>query len=222
MKNLTALLLAIAVVGCGGQGKETKPAGPAASSQTNAYLKGLDARFDGDTRAYYDGLLELAHDDPDSRAGRKARAVLQSDSGLWVFASLASLGAAWVPSYSKYNVKSKQAEARAQLMSLYTAQSEHFAATKKYCRTFKECAFAAELSSYTLYMTPTETLTPPDEIGFQADVKKQALARVNVKPHVEKKRFLAAAVANLDEDGDVDIWTVDETGNIVHIVSDVE
>lgn len=221
MKRSLILLLAIAVVSCGGQSKEAQTASPA---QTNTYLKGLDARFDGDTRAYYDGLLELAHDDPDSRAGRKARAVLQSDGGLWILASLGSLAGVAIPSFTKYQNRSKESEARAQLMALYSAQSEHFAATKKYCRTFRECHFAAELTNYSLFITPSEVLTPVQDFASQYGLiaAREALVQANIKPHIEKKKFIAAAVANLDADGDVDIWTIDETGNVVHVVSDIE
>jgi hypothetical protein len=40
--------------------------------------------------------------------------------------------------------------------------------------------------------------------------------------HVDKDSFLAIAFANLDDDDTWDVWTVDEAGNLTHVISDLE
>jgi Tfp pilus assembly protein PilE len=226
MKRLCPIVIAALAAACGDKtsGTVTAPPRPAESKQ---YYEALDARYSGDSRAYYDALLELAHDDPDSRAGRKARAILQADDGLLMLAALGSMAGATIPSFTRYQNKAKEAEAKASLQTVYTAQSAFLAEKKRYCRTFKECGYQAlPEQKYILFMTPKEMAIAPDSDDFMRTVMateaREALVAANVKPRVEKKKFLVAAVANLDGDDVMDVWTIDETGNLVHVVSDLE
>ncbi len=227
MKRISIIAIAsLLVTACGGD-KQDKVAAAPRSSESEAYYKALDARYNGDSRAYYDGLLELAHDDPDSRAGRKARAILQADDGLLMLAALGSVAGAAIPSFTRYQNKAKETEARITLQGVYTAQSAFFAEKKRYCRTFKECGVEAMPGQkYMLFMTPKEMSIAPDGDDLMRTViateAREALVAANVKPRVEKKKFLVAAVANLDGDDVMDIWTIDETGNLIHVVSDLE
>lgn len=225
MKRSIVAVLGLLVVACGG-GSGTVKAPPRAA-QSEQYFEALDARYNGDSRAYYDGLLQLAHDDPDSRAGRKARAILQADDGLLLLATVGSMAGALVPNFNKYQTKSKEVEARTSLQSLYTAQSAFMAEKKRYCRTFKECGYQAlPGQTYVLFMTPKEFAVAPGADDLMRTVvvteAREALVAAGVKPVVEKKRFVAAAVANLDGDDVLDVWTIDETGSLVHVVSDAE
>lgn len=56
------------------------------------YVEAVKARAAGDNKAYYDTMVELAHDAPDTRVGRKARANLNSGmfGSLYWFAILAA------------------------------------------------------------------------------------------------------------------------------------
>lgn len=213
-------LVTLGAVACAGK-DSTKPAAPAPSAETERYFKAVDARFDGDSRGYYDQLLELAHDEPDSRAGRKARAVLQADSALWMVASAGAIASIGIPSFAGFQTKAKETEARSVLESVYFTQSIFFANKQRYCRTFKECAFEVTPSKYVLVMSPKELQMPPETTITGTEVRT-ALAAVSIRPRIEKKKFLIAAVANLDDDPDLDIWTVDEQGIPTQIMSDTE
>ncbi len=226
MKRLSTIVLTVLVAACGSK-KSGTVAAPPRAAESEQYYKALDARYNGDSRAYYDGLLELAHDDPDSRAGRKARAILQADDGLLMLAAVGSLAGAAVPSFTRYQNKAKEAEARVMLQSIYTAQSAFFAEKKRYCRTFKECGYEGQPDQkYILFMSPKEMSVAPGGDEFMLTVvaaeAREALVAANVKPRVERKKFLVAAVANLDGDEVMDVWTIDEAGNLVHVVSDLE
>ncbi|HSI03437.1 MAG: hypothetical protein ACAI38_10605 [Myxococcota bacterium] len=226
MKRSLTIVITAMLAACGGKkpGAASSPPRPAESKQ---YYEALDARYNGDSRAYYDGLLELAHDDPDSRAGRKARAILQADDGLLMLAVLGSVAGAAIPNFTRYQNKAKEAEARTALQMVYTAQSAYFAEKKRYCRTFKECGYEPlPDQKYILFMTPKEMALAPGSDDLMRTIvateAREALLTANVKPRVEKKKFLVAAVANLDGDDIMDVWTIDETGNLVHVVSDLE
>lgn len=226
MKRIATLAIVSLIAACGGD-KQTKVSAAPRPQESEAYYKALDARYNGDSRAYYDGLLELAHDDPDSRAGRKARAILQADDGLLMLAAIGSVAGAAIPSFTKYQSKAKETEARVLLQTVYTSQMAFFAEKKRYCRTFKECGFEAMPGQkYILFMTPKEMSIAPDSDDLMRTVlateARDALMTANVKPRLEKKKFLVAAVANIDGDDVLDIWTIDETGNLVHVVSDLE
>ena len=226
MKRLLSIAFTASIAACGGKNVGTATTAPR-PAESNRYYEALDARYSGDSRAYYDALLDLAHDEPDSRAGRKARAILQADDGLLMLAALGSVAGAAIPNFTRFQNRAKEANARVALQSVYTAQSAFFAEKRRYCRTFKECGYTPNLDDkYILFMTPKELAFAPGSDDFTRTVMateaRDALALANVKPRVEKKKFLVAAVANLDGDETMDIWTIDETGNLVHVVSDIE
>jgi hypothetical protein len=56
------------------------------------YLRALNFRAEGDARAFYDELLALAHDTPDSRQGRRARVMLQGVDLLTMVSAAAVVG----------------------------------------------------------------------------------------------------------------------------------
>lgn len=62
------------------------------------YIRAMDAQYRGDGKAYLDELIALAHDEPNSREGRRARAILTSSN---VWAPVALVGAVAVGMSSK-------------------------------------------------------------------------------------------------------------------------
>ncbi len=226
MKRSICIVITVLVAACGSK-KPGTVAAPPRPAESKQYYEALDARYNGDSRAYYDALLDLAQDEPDSRAGRKARAILQADDGLLMLAALGSVAGAAIPNFTRFQNKAKEAGARTMLQAVYTAQSAFFAEKSRYCRTFKECGYTPmNEDKYILFMTPKELAFAPGSDDFTRTVlateARDALVTASVKPRVEKKKFLVAAVANLDGDETMDIWTIDETGNLVHVVSDIE
>lgn len=58
--------------------------GTSRTAARDQYVKALDLRQQGDAQAYYDALIAVANAAPDTRAGRRARAVLRSGGGWWM------------------------------------------------------------------------------------------------------------------------------------------
>src|SRR5262249_48522941 len=148
----------------------------------------------------------------------------QSDGGVAVLSSLGVAAAIALPGFTRFQGKSKEAEAKQELRALYLAESTFLAEKKRYCRTFKECSYEPALRTYSIVLGPREIAAPTgiDSRGLAPNEAVEAIAQAGVRPGVEKKKFLAAAVANLDADVDYDIWTIDETGKLSHLTSDVE
>lgn len=66
MKPTIAVLCLVLLAACGG------------AAPRDRYVEAVKARASGDNRAYYDAMVELAHEAPDTRVGRKARANLNT------------------------------------------------------------------------------------------------------------------------------------------------
>lgn len=79
MKHAIACLCLLSLVACGG------------ATPRDRYVEAVKARAEGDNKAYYDAMVELAHEAPDTRVGRRARANLNTGM-LGSFYWLAVLG----------------------------------------------------------------------------------------------------------------------------------
>src|SRR5262249_2405854 len=140
--------------------------------------------------------------------------------------ALGVMAAVAAPAFTRYQSKSKTTEAAEELRRIYAAQAAFFAEKKRYCRTFKECGYEPTLRTYSIVLGSREVATPEsrDDKNRHLVINEavEAAAQAGVHPRVEKKKFLAAAVANLDGDVDHDVWTIDETGQLNHVASDFE
>src|SRR5262245_37664482 len=83
-----ALATAVAAAAC---------AGPQQLAPKQRYVAALKRKHAGDAQGYFDDLLALAHDAPETRAGRRARAVvasggLVSEVAMWAAVASVVLG----------------------------------------------------------------------------------------------------------------------------------
>ncbi|MBN1961744.1 MAG: hypothetical protein JW841_12440 [Deltaproteobacteria bacterium] len=72
---ITIISLALAII--------TASACAHQASATDAratYIKAVDAKFDGNHKEYYQNLIKLAQEAPETRAGRRARAILYNNT----------------------------------------------------------------------------------------------------------------------------------------------
>jgi len=118
-----------------------------------------------------------------------------------------------VDNYEKANIKAKQIEARLSLQALATAQVGFFAISRGYGATFKEIGFSVveENQRYTYFMG--------DDVLRGARYFDD-LPDFLPPPEVTPTEFIAYAVANLDDDDDLDIWRVDQTHSVTMISND--
>jgi type IV pilus assembly protein PilA len=226
MTTRTIALSFLCLTACGSTGAPGGPVtGPEApkAAPTERYVAAVEKRVSGDSRGYYDEMLALAHEEPDSRAGRRARATLQGGDVAMMAATVGVLASIAIPNFQRYTARSKQSEAKAGLKALFTSQMAFRAEFDKFCRTFKECDWEAEPTSSYLYFTSLKDVSGGMLLPDRDATLKQARAAMRaagITPKVDKKGFVFVAVGNIDADEDLDIWTIDNDNNLLNIVDD--
>jgi type IV pilus assembly protein PilE len=112
---------------------------------------------------------------------------------LITIAVMGTLAMIALPQYSSYVAKSRQADAQAQLMAIRQAQE----------------IYKLQYQSYT---TVTANLS-----GWQDTVGKYTFAITAA----DATTFSASATGNIDSDATLDVWTIDQDGNLVNTSNDV-
>ena len=99
-----------------------------------------------------------------------------------------------LPQYSKYVAKSRQQEAKAQLMAVRQAQEIYKLQYSAYTSvTANLSGWKGTSGSYTFAVTAAGAAT-----------------------------FAASATGNIDNDGTNDVWTMDQDGNLLNTSNDVD
>ncbi len=137
-----------------------------------------------------------------------------------------------VPGFVTYRGRAKQVECKVNLKSLYTAQKAHFAELDSYSSSLEKVGFSPERGNrYAYYAAPDgpvedrsgDTLRRPDgATGVSVDTRRHPNAQatppipttvtgglaLGVSGRCPECQFTAACVGNLDEDADLDIWSI--------------
>ncbi|MFC1609577.1 type IV pilin protein [Myxococcota bacterium] len=214
MKKTLLAMVALSLIGCGPK-----------HTPRERYVNALNHKLDGNGQAYYDDLIALAHEQPDSRAGRRARATLQSGGMMMNVAVIGILAAIAIPNFLKFQARAKQSEAKSNLKAVFTALKAYYAEHGRYCTTFKECGFVLEPGTRFLYQMGEQEVVGGDLAESYPLLRMRAravLAELDITPVAKKKRFLVAAVGNVDSDADLDVWTIDDENNLLNPQNDVE
>ena len=224
MRSLTLSVVAVVfATACGPKATGKDP--------RQRYLDAVQAKIDGDSAAYYRGLVALANDSADSRAGRRARATLTSGSDWVLYTALAgSVASMAIPRMFASEVQTlaeppgplpSEIEVRATLTAIAAAEQELKDHTGRYGTLPRGFADGIEAQTYFYFLAPGQPLVVPrGQVDLTADRAAKALKAMQLKPRVGSKNFLAVAVGNLDSDPDLDVWTIDEAGNIQHVRDD--
>lgn len=228
--GILALVFGFVLGGCAtgnGPKASAEPEGANAAVLRDRYLDALDQRIEGDSRAFYDELIALAHDDPDGRIGRRARVALSGGTGATWAVTAGVLASVAIPNFQKFSSRAKQAEAKSLLAGAFVAQQAYRAEFGRFCPTLAKCGLSVSVdpsSRYVLFFGPRELVggyAMPD----RANVLKQAAIffdESNIRPMVKKDRFVLVAVSNLDADPDLDVWTIDQDNELVQVQNDLE
>lgn len=226
--GILALVFGLMLGGCAtghGPTAAVEPEGGSAAVLRDRYLDALDQRIEGDSRAFYDELIALAHDDPDGRIGRRARVALSGGTGATWVVTAGLLAAVAVPNFQKFSGRAKQAEAKSLLAGAFVAQQAYRAEFGRFSPTIEKCGLAVDPASrYVIYFGPRE-LAGGGALPDRGYVLKQAAIffdESNIRPMVKKDRFVLVAVSNLDADPDLDVWTIDQDNELVQVQNDLE
>ena len=138
--------------------------------------------------------------------GLAIAAIIIGGMGLFV----GPLAAIAIPNFVRFQARAKQAEARTSLKAIWVAeQAAELGGNRP--ATFAEIGFAPEPRRRYAYFFKNDALQP--DIGGPYSVTAAIRSEL-------PKDTLAIALASLDSDPTLDVWTVDSTGQVEHIVDD--
>ena len=193
------------------------------ATPTEKYRQAIEARAQGDSKGYFDILLDLASTHPTSRAGRRARAILTSSDAIFPII-LGGLLQSKVSDENADGQKTDQEEDIPQTMErILRAQRDFRTKNGRFCENFQECGLSGPINAnLVFFMGPKAVIGgggPEDPDGLRL----QALATMRylgVLARSSKDGFLAVGLSNSDKDSDLEVWTIDHTGRLLHILAD--
>jgi hypothetical protein len=149
------------------------------------------------------------------RPGGKARKLLLLAAGPLGWVTL--FGAELRQNFQEALFRSQQSEAKAYLKAIFTAFKAHFQEFDGFPTTFEEAKIEILPSSRYLYFGPQSHPIGggaiPDRERF-VHRASAALREHSVVPRIASDSFLIGAVADLRPDGKLDVWTIDQTGEL--------
>jgi len=184
----------------------------------------LDKRLAGDSRGWFDGLVALAHEAPDSRAGRRARAMLQG-ADVTTLTMLGGLAAVAIPSFTKYRRRAQQSEVQTQLRGIEVAEEAYRQHHGQWCPTVSDCRLGPFNGTRYIYFLTDSTIRGGDLANNKAELitrARMALRSLGMEARMGPEGFLVIAVADLDDDDDLDIWSIDEAGGPFQLARDLD
>ena len=115
------------------------------------------------------------------------------------------LAALAIPRFMMATVKSKQSEAKAILKQIYVNE-----------RTYRQQSLG------NAYYTPAGAASAADPLTLREIwIEIQPHARYSYNVVVGAGTFTATATANLDDDGAIDTWTINDQGTLTNTINDV-
>jgi len=128
-----------------------------------------------------------------------------------VVAIIGILATIAIPSFMSYQAKTKQVEAKNNLVAIHTGEVAYFAENNGYVDDFNAIGFgitgATRRYYYELGKATIGTLPP----GCTAS----ALDKVS------SSAFVAVAIGNIDGDSTCDVWTIDQDKVLKNVTNDV-
>lgn len=153
-----------------------------------------------------------------------------------VVAIIGILAAIAIPNFIKFQTRSKQTEAKANMKAIFTAQKAFLQEKDKYSSSMTDIGFAPERGNrYAYYLggagscqdrTSTALDTSSDFDCIQVDKFKHsdmdsepvgvwAAGEPGVKLDARPYEFRAGAAGNIDNDAAIDTWTIDSRSRTV-------
>lgn len=128
-----------------------------------------------------------------------------------VVAIIGILATIAIPSFMSYQAKTKQVEAKNNLVAIHTGEVAYFAENNGYIDDFNAIGFGITGSSqryyYELGKANLGTLPP----GCTASTLDK----------VSATEFVAVAIGNIDGDSTCDVWTIDQDKVLKNVTNDV-
>ncbi len=128
-----------------------------------------------------------------------------------VVAIIGILATIAIPSFMSYQAKTKQVEAKNNLVAIHTGEIAYFAENNSYIDDFNAIGFGITGATQRYYykLGKASLGTPPPgctETGLDK---------------VSATEFVAVAIGNIDGDSTCDVWTIDQDKVLKNVVNDV-
>lgn len=150
---------------------------------------------------------------PDQLRGKGLAIAAVVIGSLWlVIAVIGIIAAIAIPSFLGFQAKSRQAEARSNLRSLYTAEEAYFAEHDRYADSFEALDWRPiddGTLAYTYYLGE-DVIAPAAGHTLPPDVATYA----------NREEFQIAAVGNIDADPSLDVWVIGADGWADNVIDD--
>jgi type IV pilus assembly protein PilA len=146
-----------------------------------------------------------------------------------VVAIIGILAAIAIPNFLKFQAKSKQSEAKTNLKAIYTAETGYYGENNTY-NTFDRVNWQPVGTSRYAYSLGSDngiaTPTPGAGTSFVIQNTSAPLYDDGSFAHaparlVGSNSFWAGAVGNIDNDGDLDEWTINDNNSLINQFNDV-
>jgi hypothetical protein len=135
--------------------------------------------------------------------------------GISVFLAEGSLAMSYLKERQRQRLESFQAAADDDLRALLRAE-RLFRADNDTYGTFKEFRFTPRQGKYTLYLGPDDYIPANREREKIVDPLPTGVVAA-----VSEGAFTAVAVANIDGDPFLDVWTINDHGEVIHLQDDI-
>lgn len=182
----------------------------------------------------------MSRSDASPRSSKSSTAflVVLAIGGVSAICCIGTLAAVAVRNFLNFNLKARQAEVRGNLKAVFNAQRAHFLEHDTYTQSFEELGFMPARGNRYRYVLSAsgELLIPgaldggqhsnvgadqrnspaPDNAALFRGIPPALLSELGMKGECPAScRITAVAVANLDTDGTVDVWSVSTEARII-------
>ncbi len=125
------------------------------------------------------------------------------------------LAAIAIPDFLQFGARAKQAEPKANLSALFTAQIQYFNQHDAYAHTFEQLRWSPEGDTKYSYYLADDALLATNPGKGPYDCPDQ------FKPYSTDESYLMIAVGNIDYDQILDVWTMDDNKNLRNVRDDL-
>ena len=168
--------------------------------------------------------------------------VVLAVGGLCMLCCVGTIAAIAVPNFLKFGARSKQSEVKSNLKAVFTAEKYWFMEKDTYSESIEDIGFAPERGNrYRYILSPSgDALNPgepaggkhtgvlvdakmgpaPDDAALLARIPPPLLAQAGLKGECPKACHITIlAVADLDKDSTVDLWSISTEDRMIDGVS---
>ena len=148
-----------------------------------------------------------------------------------------------IPNFLSFNWRANQSEAKRNLTDLYNKQREYFSKNGKYADTFDKLGWSPSgnavksMFRYAYFLSAKEVIQPDGQSFYdwggakhgnsdKCDEGKWVTPKANyslpqgIKAFVSDNHFQIIAVSNIDPDPALDVWSIEEKGELKNLIDD--